>query len=107
MSVPTSAAAMAAAAAAAVSGVSFPGMGGPGAAIPGATRIVVLADAVTLEEISIEEEYSDILEVRAGGWAGGFRCWRSGLHFMTINYRIMHDACVMKWWEWPSVSEVD
>ena len=69
MSVPTSAAAMAAAAAAAVSGVSFPGMGGPGAAIPGATRIVVLADAVTLEEISIEEEYSDILEVCA--WGGG------------------------------------
>ena len=51
---------MAAAAAAAVSGVSFPGFGGvsaAGAVIPGATRIVVLADAVTLEE------YADILEV--------------------------------------------
>ena len=57
---------MAAAAAAAVSGVSFPGFGGvsaAGAVIPGATRIVVLADAVTLEEISVEEEYADILEV--------------------------------------------
>lgn len=60
--VPTSAAAMAAAAAAAVSGVSIPGLTMAGPAIPGATRIVVLCDAVTLEEISNEEEYNDILE---------------------------------------------
>jgi hypothetical protein len=60
--VPTNAAAMAAAAAAAVSGVSFPGLSAA-PAIAGATRIVVLSDAVTLEEISVEEEYNDILEV--------------------------------------------
>jgi splicing factor U2AF subunit len=59
--VPTNAAAMAAAAAAAVSGVSFPGLSAA-PAIAGATRIVVLSDAVTLEEISVEEEYNDILE---------------------------------------------
>lgn len=32
------------------------------APIPGATRFVVLTDAVTVEEISVEDEYNDILE---------------------------------------------
>ena len=32
------------------------------APIPGATRFVVLSEAVTVEEISVEEEYNDILE---------------------------------------------
>lgn len=63
--VPTTAAAMAAAAAAAVSGVTVPGLTMSAPAIPGASRVVVLSDAVTLEEITNDEEYGDILEVCA------------------------------------------
>ncbi|KAG1655301.1 hypothetical protein FOA52_007958 [Chlamydomonas sp. UWO 241] len=68
--VPSSAAMMAAAAMAAIPGLSFgPGAGGDhGMGLPappplsGASRVVVLTDAVTLEEISDVEEYDDILE---------------------------------------------
>jgi len=65
-SVPASAAAMAAAAAAALGGAAIPGLSIAGAtaapAIPGATHVVVLAEAVTLDEIADDEEYHDILE---------------------------------------------
>eukprot|EP00798_Chlamydomonas_sp_ICE-L_P018171 gene18171-24603_t len=51
-------AAMAAAAASAVPGAAIGAMGIP----QGATRIVVLTDAVTMDEIMDDEEYSDIIE---------------------------------------------